>query len=139
MQTANICGVNRDTVCRYYNLFRRAILSEIIRKTKREIRGGGGDLASRTSARGGCAESMVVLDCSKKFPMPIIMGLIFENSTIYTDERKAYDGIVSTAADTTEYSTGRTNLQNCEFFVEKQCNLIIIFFIYKERFYFLYI
>ena len=36
-QTADICAVNRNTVNRYYNLIRRAILSESIAEAKQEI------------------------------------------------------------------------------------------------------
>ena len=36
-QAADICGVNRNTVNRYYNLLRRAILSESIREARREV------------------------------------------------------------------------------------------------------
>ena len=36
-QAADICGVNRNTVNRYYGLLRRAILSESIREARQEI------------------------------------------------------------------------------------------------------
>ena len=36
-QAAEICGVNRNTVNRYHNLLRRAILSESIREAGREV------------------------------------------------------------------------------------------------------
>ena len=36
-QAADICGVNRNTANRYYNLLRRAILSESIREARREV------------------------------------------------------------------------------------------------------
>lgn len=35
-----------------------------------------------------------VPDCSRKSLMPIIKGLILEQSTIYTDGWRAYDGLV---------------------------------------------
>ena len=36
-QAADLSGVNRNTANRYYNLLRRAILSESIREAKREV------------------------------------------------------------------------------------------------------
>ena len=36
----------------------------------------------------------VVPDCSRESLMPIIKGLILEQSTIYTDGWRAYDGLV---------------------------------------------
>ena len=36
-QAAEICGVNRNTINRYYNLLRKAILEESMKEMKREI------------------------------------------------------------------------------------------------------
>lgn len=114
-QAADICGVNRNTVNRYYNLLRRAILSESIREAKREVgeyeldesyfgarrvrgkRGRGA--AGKTPVfgllkRGEKVFVTVVPNCSRESLMPIIKGLILEQSTIYTDGWKAYDGLI---------------------------------------------
>ena len=114
-QAADICGVNRNTVGRYYGLLRRAILSESIREARQEIgeyelgesyfgarrvrgkRGRGA--AGKTPAfgllkRGEKVYVTVVPDCSRESLMPIIKGLILEQSTIYTDGWRAYDGLV---------------------------------------------
>lgn len=114
-QAADICGVNRNTVNRHYNLLRRAILSESIREAEREIgeyeldesyfgarrvrgkRGRGA--AGKTPVfgllkRGEKVFVTVVPDCSKESLMPVIKGLILESSTIYTDGWKAYDGLI---------------------------------------------
>ena len=114
-QAAEICGVNRNTVNRYYNLLRRAILSESIREAGRDVgeceldesyfgarrvrgkRGRGA--AGRTPVfgllkRGEKVFVTVVPDCSRESLMPVIKGLILESSTIYTDGWKAYDGLV---------------------------------------------
>ena len=114
-QAAKICGVNRNITNRYYNLLRRAILSESIRETRREVgeyeldesyfgarrvrgkRGRGA--AGKTPVfgllnRGEKVFVTVVPDCSRESLMPIIKGLILERSTIYTDSWKAYDGLV---------------------------------------------
>ncbi len=114
-QAADICGVNRNTVNRYYNLLRKAILSESIREAKREVgeyeldesyfgarrvrgkRGRGA--AGKTPVfgllkRGEKVFVTVVPDCSRGSLMPVIKGLILEHSTIYTDGWMAYDGLV---------------------------------------------
>ena len=114
-QAAEICGVNRNTANRYYNLLRRAILSESIREARREVgeyeldesyfgarrvrgkRGRGA--AGKTPVfgllkRGDKVFVTVVPDCSRESLMPVIKGLILESSTIYTDGWKAYDGLV---------------------------------------------
>ena len=114
-QAAEICGVNRNTANRYYNLLRRAILSESIREARREVgeyeldesyfgarrvrgkRGRGA--AGKTPVfgllkRGDKVFVTVVPDCPRESLMPVIKGLILESSTIYTDGWKAYDGLV---------------------------------------------
>ena len=114
-QTADICSVNRNIVNRYYNLIRKAILSESIAEAKKEIgeyeldesyfgakrvrgkRGRGA--AGKTPVfgllkRGEKVFVTIVPNCSKETLMPIIRGLILEKSTIYTDGWKAYDGLV---------------------------------------------
>ena len=119
-QTSDICSVNRNTVNRYYNLIRRAILSESIKEAKSEIgeyeldesyfeakrirgkRGRGA--AGKTPVfgllkRGDKVYVTVVPDCSKETLMPIIQGRILEKSTVYTDGWKAYDGLVLNGYD----------------------------------------
>ena len=114
-QAADFSGVNRNTVNRYYNLLRRAILSESILEAKREVgeyeldesdfgarrvrgkRGRGA--AGKTPVfgllkRGDKVFVTIVPDCSRESLMPVIKGLILESSTIYTDGWKAYDGLV---------------------------------------------
>ena len=110
-QAAEICGVNRNTANRYYNLLRRAILSESIREVgeyeldesyfgARRVRGKRGrGAAGKTPVfgllkRGDKVFVPVVPDCSRESLMPVIKGLILESSTIYTDGWKAYDGLV---------------------------------------------
>ena len=94
-QAADICDVNRNTANRYYGLLRRAILSENIREARREI----GEYKLDESyfgarrVRGKKVYVTVVQDCSRESLMPIIKGLILEQSTIYTDGWRAYDGI----------------------------------------------
>ena len=107
--------MNRNTANRYYGLLHRAILSKSIREARREIgeyeldesyfgarrvrgkRGRGA--AGKTPVfgllkRGEKVYVTVVPDCSQESLMPIIKGLILEQSTIYTDGWRAYDGLV---------------------------------------------
>ena len=114
-QAADICGVNRNTANRYYNLLRKAILVESIREVKQEVgeyeldesyfgarrvrgkRGRGA--AGKTPVfgllkRGEKVFVTPVPNCSRESLMPIIQGLILEHSKIYTDGWKAYDGLV---------------------------------------------
>ena len=114
-QTSRLCNVNRNTVNRYFNILRKAIFSESIIEAKKEIgeyeldesyfgarrvrgkRGRGA--AGKTPVFGLLKRNdkvfvTIVKDCSKETLMPIIQGLILENSTIYTDGWKAYDGLV---------------------------------------------
>ena len=57
-QAADICGVNRNTANRYYNLLRRAILSESIREAKREVgEQQAGRVVLRREARAGEARA----------------------------------------------------------------------------------
>ena len=110
-QAAEISDVNRNTANRYYNLLRRAILSESIREVgeyeldesyfgARRVRGKRGrGAAGKTPVfgllkRGDKVFVTVVPDCSRESLMPVIKGLILESSTIYTDGWKAYDGLV---------------------------------------------
>ncbi len=98
-QAADICGVNRNTVNRYYNLLRKAILSESIRGARRVRGKRGRGAAGKTPVfgllkRGEKVFVTVVTDCSRESLMPVVKGLILEHSTIYTDGWKAYDGLV---------------------------------------------
>ena len=114
-QAADICGVNRSTANRYYGFLRRAILSESIRGARREIgeyeldescfgarrvRGKRGRGATGKTPvfgllkRGEKVYVAVVPDCSLESLMPVIKGLILEQSTIYTAGWRAYNGLV---------------------------------------------
>ena len=114
-KTAAILGINRNSINRYFNLFRLAIFhanqSEQIKisgifeldesyfgaKRVRGKRGRGA--AGKTPVfgllkRDGKVHVEVVQNCSREQLMPIIKGLILEGSTIHTDGWKAYDGLV---------------------------------------------
>ena len=112
---AQILRLNRNTINRYYNLFREAIFHETLIFLKKElgefeadesyfgarrVRGRRGrGAAGKTPVfgllkRDGKVLVSVVKGCSKEELMPIIQGRVLEGSTIYTDGWKAYDGLI---------------------------------------------
>ena len=143
-QAAEICGVNRNTVNRYYTLLRRAILSQSVQEAKAEIgvfeldesyfgarrvrgkRGRGA--AGKTPVfgllkRGEKVFVTIVPDCSRETLMPIIPGKILEKSTIYTDGWRAYDGLVLNGYDhyrvfhsENEFARGKSHVNGIENF-----------------------
>ena len=143
-QAAEICGVNRNTVNRYYTLLRRAILSQSVQEAQAEIgvfeldesyfgarrvrgkRGRGA--AGKTPVfgllkRGEKVFVTIVPDCSRETLMPIIQGKILEKSTIYTDGWRAYDGLVLNGYDhyrvfhsENEFARGKSHVNGIENF-----------------------
>ena len=114
-KTATLMKVNRNTVNRYFNLFRCVILNNGASETgkisgsfeldesyfgARRVRGKKGrGAAGKTPVFGllkrkGKVRVEVVKNCSKEQLMPIIQGHILEGATINTDGWKAYDGLV---------------------------------------------
>ena len=114
-KSAKLLDINRNTINRYYNLFRNCILlsnnnlkekisgefeldeSYFGAKRVRGKRGRGA--ASKTPVfgllkRDGSVYVEIVKNCSKEQLMPIIQGKILEGSTIHTDGWKAYDGLI---------------------------------------------
>ncbi len=119
-QAVEICGVNRNTVNRYYTLLRRAILSQSVQEEKAEIgvfeldesyfgarrvRGKRGRSAAGKTPVFGLLKRVekvfvtIVPDCSRETLMPIIQGKILEKLTVYTDDWRAYDGFVLNGYD----------------------------------------
>ena len=113
-ETALRTDHNRKTINRLYNLFRERILilteaengfegeieiDESYFGAKR-IRGKRGRGASGKIPvvgllkRGGNVYTRVVKNCSKKELLPVIRGKVLEESDIYTDGWKSYDGLV---------------------------------------------
>ena len=114
-KTSRLLDINRNTINRYFNLFRESIfqdrLSEEVEmlgefeldesyfgaKRVRGKRGRGA--AGKTPVfgllkRDGNVYVEIVDNCSKAQLMPIIQGKILQGSTIHTDGWKAYDGLV---------------------------------------------
>lgn len=112
---AEILGLNRNTINRYYSVFREAMFRETLIASEKElgifeadesyfgahrvrgVRGRGA--AGKTPVfgllkRGGKVFVSLVKNCTKDELMPIIQGKILEGSTIHTDGWKAYDGLI---------------------------------------------
>ena len=102
-QAAEICGVNRNTVNRYYSLLRKEILAASVREAKveicefaldesyfgaRRVRGKRGrGAAGKTPVfgllkRGKKVFVTVVPNCSRETLRPIIQEKILEKSTV---------------------------------------------------------
>jgi len=141
---AQILGINRNTVNRYYNLFREAIFRETLLLLEKELgvfeadesyfgarrvrvrRGRGA--AGKTTVfgllrRNGKVLVSLVKNCSKEELMPIIQGRILEGSTIYTDGWKAYDGLILNGYEhyrvyhsKNEFARGKSHVNGIESF-----------------------
>ena len=115
VQTAKQLHLNRNTIDRYYDIFRRRIAAyQEIQKQK--FRGSieidesyfgsrhRGDPRGRSAAakipvvgilkRHGIVYTEIIPDASRRSLMPVIAGLIEKSrSNIYTDKWKSYDGL----------------------------------------------
>jgi transposase-like protein len=141
---AELLELNRKTVDRYYNIFRKKIFDY----SKQQVRKLGGEFeidesyfgahrvrgkrgrgaAGKTPVfgilkRDGKVYVSVVKDCSKKSLMPIIKGQILQGSTIYTDGWKAYDGLILNGYDHyrifhshDEFARGKNHVNGIEAF-----------------------
>jgi len=113
-QTSQITGVGRKTVNRIFNRIRYRILDLTKKEGKlsgeveidesyfgaRRVRGKRGRGAKGKIPvfgilkRNGKVYTKIVKNCEKKALMPIIKGKVLEESTIYSDGWKSYDGLV---------------------------------------------
>ena len=143
-KAANILGLNRKTVDRYYSLFRQKILNASIDEMKqlggefecdesyfgaRRVRGKRGrGAAGKTPVfgllkRNGKVFVTVVNNCSKEELMPVIQGCALEGSVIHTDGWKAYDGLILNGYDhyrvhhsENEFARGKCHVNGIESF-----------------------
>lgn len=143
-QAAELCHLNRNTVNRYYSILRKAIFRESIMEARleigeyeldesyfgaRRVRGKRGrGAAGKTPVfgllkRGEKVFVTIVPDCSRESLMPIIKGLILEQSTIYTDGWKAYDGLILNGYEhyrvyhsANEFARGKSHVNGIENF-----------------------
>ncbi len=143
-KTAILLGINRNTINRYFNLFRKKIaLASLAEKGvfsgeiecdesyfgAKRIRGKRGrGAAGKTPVfgllkRNGQVYVEIVTHCSKEELMPIIQGKILEGSRIYTDGWKAYDGLILNGYDhyrifhcENEFARGKNHVNGIESF-----------------------
>lgn len=142
-KTAALLGINRNTVNRYFNLFRQQIaanhsvsqpftgeveLDESYFGAKRVRGKRGRGAAGKTPVfgvlkRDGNVYVEVVKNCSREQLMPIIQGKILEGSTLYTDGWKAYDGLILNGYDhyrvfhsANEFARGKNHVNGIESF-----------------------
>ena len=141
--TSKLTGISRPTINTYFLLFRKLILvSEPSNASSgyfeldesyfgaKRIRGKRGrGAAGKTPVFGilkrddQTVRVEIVRNCSKEQLMPIIKGQILENSTIYTDGWKAYDGLILNGYDhyriyhsANEFARGKNHINGIESF-----------------------
>ena len=143
-KTAILLDVNRNTINRYFNLFREKIAASALKAGSlfsgeiecdesyfgaRRIRGKRGrGAAGKTPVfgllkRDGNVYVEVVDNCSKQSLMPIIQGKLLEGSTVYTNAWKAYDGLILNGYDHyrvfhshNEFARGKSHVNGTESF-----------------------
>ena len=121
-KTAQLTGLNRNTVNRYFLLFRNAIYWHRSRELERIIgtvecdesyfgakrrRGVPGKRGRGTSKqpvfgifeRGGTVYTEIIPNCKRKTLRPIILGKIDPQSIVTTDKWRGYDGLVDVGYD----------------------------------------
>lgn len=141
--TAELTGISRPTINRFFTLLRQRITEASIASAKelgefevdesyfgaRRVRGKRGrGAAGKTPVfgllkRGGNVYVNVVKKCSKKQLMPIIQGKVLEGSTIYSDGWRAYDGLILNGYDhyrvfhsKNEFARGKSHVNGIEAF-----------------------
>jgi len=112
--TSEIVGISRNTINFLYSKFReRILLLECLNKNldgevevdesyfgARRVRGKRGRGAKGKIPvvgllkRGGKVYTRVIANCQRKNLLPIIKGKVLEETTIFTDGWKSYDGLV---------------------------------------------
>jgi len=112
-QTARLLGTNRNTVNRYFRLFRLAIVryqeslndgfsgeveldESYFGRNRHGRRGRGTDKIPVFGIlkRNGRVYTQIIKNASRREIKPIIDQLVAKNSTVYTDKWRAYDGLV---------------------------------------------
>ena len=143
-RTAALLKIDRNTINRYFNLFREAILRKSLAEKKKEggafeldesyfgarrVRGKRGrGAAGKTPVfgllkRDGKVLVEIVQNCSKEQLMPIIKGHILEGATIHTDGWGSYDGLILNGYDHhrvyhshNEFARGKCHVNGIESF-----------------------
>jgi len=114
VKTAKRTGLSRPTINKLFDKFRRRLVVLCEKENPlsgevevdesyfgpRRVRGKRGRGAARKVPvvgllkRNGKVYSKIVKRCTRKELLPVISGKILENSTVYTDGWKSYDGLV---------------------------------------------
>ena len=117
-QTAELLNLNRNTINRYFNIFRQAIYSYQLDQRRKfvgevevdeayfgpkRIKGRSGRRGRGTTykqpvfgiyERNGRVYTKIIPDCSRRTLRKAITGKIDLSSTIYSDSWRGYDGLV---------------------------------------------
>ena len=146
-QIASLCNININTINRLLNLLRQriAVICEeesIFESVEieidesyfraRRIRGkagrgaGGKTIVFGLKKRNGRVYTQVVTNCSARQLIPIIQDKVSEDSTVYTDGFKTYDGLVNMgykkhyriSHGDNEFANGRNHINGIENFWE---------------------
>ena len=144
-QIASLCNININTINRLLNLLRQRIAviceEESIFESgeieidesyfgARRIRGkagrgaGGKTIVFGLKKRNGRVYTQVVTNCSARQLIPIIQDKVSEDSTVYTDGFKTYDGLVNMgykkhyriSHGDNEFANGRNHINGIENF-----------------------
>jgi len=142
-KAAYLIGINRNTVNRYYNLFRKVIYQQRSKELKQLIKGeveldesyfGPTWIKGLATKRGrgthrqpvfgiferkGKVYTEIVPDCRRDTLRAVILGKIHPNSVIYSDGWRGYDGLVDVGYD----RHFRINHKNNEFKKQKQIHI----------------
>jgi len=133
LQSAKLIGLNRNTVNRYYKIFRVKIamyqefnsegfsgeveLDESYfggRRPGKRGRGAEKIPVFGIKKRNGKVYTQIIRNASRKEIKPIIDKLIAKRSTIYTDKWKAYDGLVFDGYKHYRINHGKQQYSNCK-------------------------
>jgi transposase len=123
-KTAGLTGINRNTVNRYYNIFRTIIyekqtneLRELLKGEieidesyfgPKRVRGNAVTKRGRGThrqpvfgvfERNGRVYTEIVPNCKRKTLRPLILGKVDPKSIIYSDKWRGYDGLVDVGYD----------------------------------------
>ena len=112
--TADLTGISRHTVRKYFEKFRKKMLKWSQDETPfsgevevdesyfgpRRVRGKRGRGAGKKKLvlgvlkRGGKVHTDIITRASRKEIMPILKGKVLDETTIYTDGWRSYDGLI---------------------------------------------
>ena len=143
-KTATLLELNRNTINRYFALFRRTIALSALDESSlfsgeiecdeayfgakrgrgKRGRGAAGKIpVFGVLKRGGQVYVQGVHRCSKAELLPILQGKILEGSTVYTDGWKAYDSLILNGYEhyriyhsRNEFARGKNHINGIEAF-----------------------